>query len=196
VLLSWKQVSLMADIAGNTVAAVVAIARAPSYEPATLGPAIRQAVDACGGWDSLVRPGDRVLVKRAGEVIPYIIGPVVDARTGNERPYVPPSTCPACGQPVEHFEGEVAPLLKKEPAGGRKLYQQFVQVLCADEGAKLPEDYSRRSDLWLLQYLSGRFSDVTAYYKGRRLDGARRVIDMTQTGIGLTIDKIRGGVTA
>ena len=55
-----------------------------------------------------IRVGDRVLVKRAGEVIPYIIGPVVDARTGTEKPYAPPTTCPACGQPVEHFEGEVA----------------------------------------------------------------------------------------
>ncbi|GAB4505724.1 MAG: NAD-dependent DNA ligase LigA [Anaerolineales bacterium] len=55
-----------------------------------------------------IRPGDRVLVKRAGEVIPYVIGPVVEARTGQEQPYVPPQTCPACGQPVEHFEGEVA----------------------------------------------------------------------------------------
>lgn len=55
-----------------------------------------------------IRPGDRVLVKRAGEVIPYVIGPVVDARTGGEKPYEPPNTCPACGQPVEHFEGEVA----------------------------------------------------------------------------------------
>jgi DNA ligase (NAD+) len=55
-----------------------------------------------------IRPGDRVLVKRAGEVIPYVIGPVVDARTGKEKPYSPPLTCPACGQPVEHFEGEVA----------------------------------------------------------------------------------------
>lgn len=55
-----------------------------------------------------IRVGDRVLVKRAGEVIPYIIGPVVDARTGKERTYVPPSVCPACGQAVEHFEGEVA----------------------------------------------------------------------------------------
>ncbi len=55
-----------------------------------------------------IRPGDRVLVKRAGEVIPYVIGPVVDLRTGAETPYAPPSTCPACGQPVEHFEGEVA----------------------------------------------------------------------------------------
>ncbi len=55
-----------------------------------------------------IRPGDRVLVKRAGEVIPYVIGPVVDLRSGAEKPYVPPRTCPACGQQVEHFEGEVA----------------------------------------------------------------------------------------
>jgi DNA ligase (NAD+) len=55
-----------------------------------------------------IRPGDRVLIKRAGEVIPYVIGPVVDVRTGKEKPYTPPQTCPDCGQPVEHFEGEVA----------------------------------------------------------------------------------------
>lgn len=55
-----------------------------------------------------IRPGDRVLVKRAGDVIPYIIGPVIEARRGDEKPYVPPQNCPVCGQPVEHFEGEVA----------------------------------------------------------------------------------------
>jgi DNA ligase (NAD+) len=55
-----------------------------------------------------IRVGDRVLVKRAGEVIPYVIGPVVDLRTGLEKPYLPPTACPACGQPVEHLEGEVA----------------------------------------------------------------------------------------
>ncbi len=55
-----------------------------------------------------IRIGDRVLVKRAGEVIPYVIGPVIDARTGKEKKYKPPTTCPACGQPVERFEGEVA----------------------------------------------------------------------------------------
>ncbi len=55
-----------------------------------------------------IRPGDRVLVKRAGEVIPYVIGPLVDLRSGAEKPYAPPSNCPACGQPVEHIVGEVA----------------------------------------------------------------------------------------
>jgi DNA ligase (NAD+) len=55
-----------------------------------------------------IRVGDRVLVKRAGEVIPYVIGPVSDARTGSEKRYLPPKKCPVCAQPVEHFEGEVA----------------------------------------------------------------------------------------
>src|SRR6266540_2174277 len=55
-----------------------------------------------------IRVGDRVLVKRAGEVIPYVIGPVVDARTGKEKKYKPPQVCPACGQPAERLEDEVA----------------------------------------------------------------------------------------
>jgi DNA ligase (NAD+) len=55
-----------------------------------------------------IRVGDRVLVKRAGEVIPYVIGPVVDARSGKEKKYKPPLTCPSCGQPVERFDEEVA----------------------------------------------------------------------------------------
>ncbi len=55
-----------------------------------------------------IRIGDRVLVKRAGDVIPYVIGPVIDVRDGNERPFEPPQVCPACGQAVEHLPGEVA----------------------------------------------------------------------------------------
>jgi len=55
-----------------------------------------------------IRIGDRVLVKRAGEVIPYIIGPIRDVRTGNEKKYDPPTTCPSCGEAVEKVEGEVA----------------------------------------------------------------------------------------
>lgn len=55
-----------------------------------------------------IRIGDRVLIKRAGEVIPYVIGPVVAARTKKEKKYKPPTHCPACGQPVERIEGEVA----------------------------------------------------------------------------------------
>ena len=54
-----------------------------------------------------IRVGDRVLVKRAGEVIPYVIGPVVEARTGEEQPWQPPTHCPSCGSVLENVEGEV-----------------------------------------------------------------------------------------
>lgn len=58
--------------------------------------------------DKDIRIGDRVLLKRAGEVIPYVIGPVVAARTGSELAWQPPATCPACQQPVENLPSEVA----------------------------------------------------------------------------------------
>jgi DNA ligase (NAD+) len=58
--------------------------------------------------DKDIRIGDRVLLKRAGDVIPYVIGPIKDLRKGIETSYQPPTNCPACGQPVEHFDGEVA----------------------------------------------------------------------------------------
>lgn len=55
-----------------------------------------------------IRIGDYVTVKRAGDVIPYIIGPIVDRRDGSERPWAMPERCPACGTPLERAEGEVA----------------------------------------------------------------------------------------
>jgi DNA ligase (NAD+) len=55
-----------------------------------------------------IRIGDRVRVKRAGEVIPYVIGPINELRTGVEHIYEPPKYCPACGEPVERILGEVA----------------------------------------------------------------------------------------
>ncbi len=55
-----------------------------------------------------IRIKDRVLIKRAGDVIPYVIGPIISARKGDERVFSIPTNCPSCGQPVENLPGEVA----------------------------------------------------------------------------------------
>jgi len=52
--------------------------------------------------------GDTVVVQRAGDVIPEVVGPLPERRTGSERLFVMPTTCPACGGPVVRLEGEVA----------------------------------------------------------------------------------------
>ncbi|WP_322489976.1 NAD-dependent DNA ligase LigA [Chloroflexus sp.] len=55
-----------------------------------------------------IRIGDYVIVKRAGDVIPYVVGPVVARRDGSERPWQFPTHCPACGSPLEREPGEAA----------------------------------------------------------------------------------------
>jgi len=50
--------------------------------------------------------GDQVLVERAGDVIPYIVKPLTEVRTGNETRIVFPTKCPVCDHPLEKPEGE------------------------------------------------------------------------------------------
>lgn len=53
-----------------------------------------------------VRIGDRVVVRKAGDVIPEVVGVVTDARTGGERRWKMPARCPVCNSRVEREEGE------------------------------------------------------------------------------------------
>ena len=55
-----------------------------------------------------IREGDMVIVRRAGEVIPQVLRPVLGLRPPGAQPWHMPDRCPACGEPVEHPEGEVA----------------------------------------------------------------------------------------
>ena len=54
-----------------------------------------------------LRAGDMVLVKRAGEVIPQVVSPITEHRTGAEKKFVAPTHCPACNTPVEKPADEV-----------------------------------------------------------------------------------------
>ncbi|MGH4013678.1 MAG: NAD-dependent DNA ligase LigA [Pseudonocardiaceae bacterium] len=52
--------------------------------------------------------GDTVTIRKAGDVIPEVLGPVVDLRTGDEREFVMPTHCPECGTALRHQrEGDV-----------------------------------------------------------------------------------------
>ena len=53
-----------------------------------------------------LRIGDQVLVERKGDVIPYIVKPLAEVRTGKETAIVFPTSCPVCGHPLEKPEGE------------------------------------------------------------------------------------------
>jgi len=90
-------------LAGST------IARASLYNAEQLA-----ALDA--------RPGDRVLIEKGGEVIPKVVAVLVEKRSGKEKPWKFPSTCPACGGETGKDEGMVAvrclnPLCPAQVAG-------------------------------------------------------------------------------
>ena len=68
-----------------------------------------------------LRVGDWVQVKRAGEVIPQVIGPVPERRDGSEKVWHMPKRCPSCGTPVEREEDGVAIYCSNVACPGRQL---------------------------------------------------------------------------
>ena len=68
-----------------------------------------------------LRVGDWVQLKRAGEVIPQIIAPIPEKRTGAETPWRMPKNCPVCGTPLTREEDEAAIYCPNVACPGRQL---------------------------------------------------------------------------
>jgi DNA ligase (NAD+) len=69
-----------------------------------------------------------VILQKAGDVIPEVVGPIVAKRTGGERPFAMPAACPVCGTAVVQDEGAVRHYCPNPdcPARVSQTFQQFV----------------------------------------------------------------------
>lgn len=72
-----------------------------------------------------IRIGDRVVIKRSGEVIPYVIGPVPGSRTGDEDLILPPATCPFSDDPIVKKDDEGVDYYCPNPACPERIFRQI-----------------------------------------------------------------------
>jgi len=103
-----EQITTLKDIwinIGRTGAATPFAVLEPVFVGgATVGLATLHNQDQVAAKD--VRIGDQVIVRRAGDVIPEVVGPVISARSGSEKKWRMPAKCPFCGNPIVRVEGE------------------------------------------------------------------------------------------
>ena len=71
-----------------------------------------------------IRIGDHVVLQKAGDVIPEVVRPIVEKRTGREREFEMPATCPVCGTPIARDEGAVRHYCPN-PACPARVAQEF-----------------------------------------------------------------------
>jgi DNA ligase (NAD+) len=105
-----EAITTLLDIAVN-VGRTGAVTPNAVLEPVSIGGVIVKAAtlhneDYIRELD--IRIGDKVLVKRAGEVIPKVLRPLTELRSGEERIWNMPAACPVCGQPLVRPPGESA----------------------------------------------------------------------------------------
>lgn len=135
-----------------------------------------------------VREGDWVVVRRAGEVIPEIVKSIPERRTGDERPFVVPASCPVCGGKVVKPPGEV--ISRCVNAACRAQLEQRVKHFVS-KGAM---DIRGLGERWASRLLDeGYIKNVADLYHltKERLLTLDRVKDKTATNLLASIDASR-----
>ncbi len=98
-----------------------------------------------------IRVGDYVIVKRAGDVIPQVVAPLREKRTGDELEFRYPESCPACGSPVRRDEGEAMAYCRNKRCPAQKLeaLKHFVSQGAMDIRGLGPQTLEKMIDLEL-----------------------------------------------
>jgi DNA ligase (NAD+) len=136
-----------------------------------------------------LRIGDIVIVQRAGEVIPEVVGPVVSRRRGDERFFAMPTHCPVCGAEAVRPEGEAMARCTNAacPAQVLQRLQHFVS-----RGAMDIEGIGEK--LALALYRAGLVKDVADYYylTHEQLAGLERMADKSASNVLGAIEGSKG----
>jgi DNA ligase (NAD+) len=148
-----------------------------------------------------LRIGDQVFIHRAGEVIPEIIAPIIEARTWMETAIVPPTHCPICESPT-YKEGEKIALLCSNPACPAREIQAlewFVSKHGVDVDGFWPKQIELFSELgWVTDMAS--IYDLPdhreellqiEWYKEKSVENLLSAIEAKRT---LSIDKFLGAL--
>jgi DNA ligase (NAD+) len=136
-----------------------------------------------------IRIGDRVLIQRAGDVIPEVVQVITSARTGKERKFRLPDHCPVCESPVERKPGEavtrcvsrnciaqlkerVRHLVMKDALNIEGMGEKIVEQLVDNGFVKHPADvfHLKRENLLELE----GFGEKSSQNLLEAIDGARR----------------------
>ncbi|MCL4243924.1 MAG: NAD-dependent DNA ligase LigA, partial [Candidatus Dadabacteria bacterium] len=135
-----------------------------------------------------IRIGDTVLVERAGDVIPDIVMPIIEKRTGKEKEFVMPSECPVCGTPVERegayfycpnlscpaqLKGRIRHMAGRRAFDIEGLGEKIVEQLLAEGLIKDPADvfYLKKDELTPLE----RFAEKSAANLIAQIEKSRKV---------------------
>ena len=155
-----------------------------------------------------IRIGDQVVVKRAGDVIPKVLRPLPELRTGDEKIWQMPAVCPDCGQPLVRPPGEAATYCINNacPAQLVRAVEYFVSRSAMDvEGfgikqAELFVELGYIRDLADIYHLPWEEIAALEGYKEKRLENLRTGVEASKDRpiarllVGLGIRFVGGGV--
>jgi DNA ligase (NAD+) len=107
-----------------------------------------------------IREGDTVIIKRAGDVIPQVVGPVRERRTGKEVEYRYPDKCPVCGAAVARREGEAMAFCTNRscPAQKLELLKHFVSRSAMDIRGLGPQTLEKMLEMNLVEDAADLYS--------------------------------------